>query len=46
MKSFINGMRFVLKYGAYAIVIFDIIGYAIEKFEGLEKDKEKEANDK
>jgi hypothetical protein len=40
MRGFINGMRFVLKYGAYAIVIFDVIGYAIEKFETLEKDKE------
>jgi hypothetical protein len=36
MKGFLNGLRFAIKYGAYVTVIFDIIGYAIEKFEAIE----------
>jgi glycopeptide antibiotics resistance protein len=36
MKSFLNGLRFALKYGAYLTVIIDIIGYSIEKFENVE----------
>ena len=42
MKGFLNGLRFALKYGAYLTVIFDIIGYAIEKFETIENKESKE----
>jgi len=45
MKGFLNGLRFALKYGAYLTVIFDIIGYAIEKFETIEN-KEAKTDDK
>lgn len=41
MKGFLNGLRFALKYGAYLTVIFDVIGYAVEKFEEVEAKKEK-----
>lgn len=40
MRGFINGLKFVLKYGAYAIVILDIFSYAVDKFEALEKEKQ------
>lgn len=42
MKGFINGMRFVVKYGAYLYVIFEILGFAIEKFEELEAKNSKD----
>lgn len=45
MKGFLKGLRFALKYGAYLTVIFDVIGYAIEKFEIIEN-KEAKNDDK
>ncbi|POS01583.1 hypothetical protein Q361_10943 [Flavobacterium croceum DSM 17960] len=42
MKGFLNGLRMVIKYGAYITVIIDVIGYAIEKFEAVESKKDKE----
>lgn len=44
MRGFINGMRFVVKYGAYLYVIFEILGFAIDKFEELEAKNQKDGS--
>lgn len=44
MKGFINGMRFIVKYGAYIYVILEILGFAIEKFEELEAKNKKDGS--
>lgn len=41
--STINGLRTIIKYGAYIIVIIEIVQFAIEKLEAVaEKNKPKE----
>jgi hypothetical protein len=42
IQGAIQVLKLVAKYGAYFIVIFDIVNYAVEKFEEVASKKDKE----
>lgn len=49
ISNIIDLLKIVAKYGAYFIVLFDVVNYAVEKFEALgqkEDSKELQSNDK
>jgi len=45
IQGAIQVLKLVAKYGAYFIVIFDIVNYAVKKFEEVSAEKEKQEID-